>query len=229
MEMGKHRKILRKNSSSGFNILWAALILFTLQPSRLNAQWYAEASGGGVYNLPMPLTIYQDGTPAIRMTARFKTEPFTLPVYWDVRLGKIVGKRIYETELIHHKLYLKNTTAEVQKFNVSHGFNMLILNYGIERDKYRYKAGLGLVIAHPESKIRGLVFGNSTDDWDMGYYLTGPVVSASAERKIDMSKHVYLLFGAKTTVALAKVPINGGNARFVNVAGHLNLGVGLRK
>ncbi|HON71632.1 MAG TPA: hypothetical protein PL153_11265, partial [Tenuifilum sp.] len=121
------------------------------QPSRLNAQWYAEASGGGVYNLPMPLTIYQDGTPAIRMTARFKTEPFTLPVYWDVRLGKIVGKRIFETEVIHHKLYLKNTTAET----------------------------------------------------------------------------IYFVIGAKSTGALAKVPVNIDHAGFVNVAGQLNFGFGL--
>jgi len=228
MAMEKHRNELRSNSNSGFKIFWIALLLTTILSGRSNAQWYAEVCGGSVYNLPMPLTIYQDGAPTIRMTARFKTEPFTLPVYWDIRLGEKVGKRIFEAELIHHKLYLKNTTAEVQKFNVSHGFNMLIFNYGIERGNYRFRTGLGLVIAHPESKIRGLEFGNSTDDWDMGYYLTGPVVLASAERLIDISKHFYLVLGAKTTVAFAKVPIGRGYARFMNVAGHLNLGFGLR-
>jgi len=123
---------------------------------------------------------------------------------------------------------LKKTDSVVQKFNVSHSFNMLIFNYGIVKRNYRYRLGLGIAIAQPESKIRGLEFGNSTDDWDMGYYFTGPVVLASAERLIDMSKYFYLVLEAKTTVAFAKVPISSGYERFVNAAEHLNIGFGLR-
>jgi len=85
------------------------------------------------------------------MTAQFETEPFTLPVYWNIRLGKMIGKRIFETEVIHHKLYLKNTTAET----------------------------------------------------------------------------IYFVIGAKSTGALAKVPVNIDHAGFVNVAGQLNFGFGL--
>ncbi len=228
MAMVKHRNELPITSSNGFKIVWIALLSLELLPNITKAQRYIEASGGGVYNVPMPLSIYQDGRQTIRMTAQFESESFTLPVYWDIKLGRTAGQRIFEAELIHHKLYLKNTNSDVQKFNISHGFNMLIFSYGIVKHHYRYKLGLGLVIAHPESEISGLEFGNSTDDWDMGYYLTGPIVSAGVDRQIKLSKIIYLAIGAKTTVAFAKVPINSGHARFVNVAGHLNLGFGLR-
>lgn len=151
MAMVKHRNELPITLSNGFKIVWIALIALSLLPTITKVKWYIEASGGSVYNVPMPLRIYQDGRQTIRMTAQFETEPFTLPVYWNIRLGKMIGKRIFETEVIHHKLYLKNTTAET----------------------------------------------------------------------------IYFVIGAKSTGALAKVPVNSDHTRFVNVAGQLNFGFGL--
>lgn len=224
----KHRSTLPITSNNGFSIVCITLLTLWLLPEKAKAQWHLEACGGSVYNMPLPLTIYQDGMPTLRLTAQFDSEPFTLPVYWDIRIGKVIGKRTIEAELIHHKLYLRNTNAEVQKFNVSHGFNMVIFNFGILRGNYHYRIGFGLVIAHPESKIRGLELGNSTDDWDMGYYLTGPTFSAGAERQITLSKVIYFAIGAKTTISLANIPIYNGHARFVNIAAHLNFGLGFK-
>lgn len=223
-----HLKLLQRSLGNGFRVFCLTCLVVLVFHHRLNAQWYVDACGGAVYNIPTSLSIYQDGEPTIKMLARFRTEPFTLPVYWDIRLGKASGCRLLEAELIHHKLYLDNPNAQVQKFNVSHGFNILLVNYGYIYNRYRFRVGLGVVIAHPESKIRDLEFGSSTDDWDMGYYLTGPAFSVSADRFFTLTKAIFFAVGTKTTVSVAKVPVSSGYARFTNIAAHLNFGLGVR-
>ncbi len=222
-----HLRLLQRSLGNGFRVLCLTCLIIGSFHHRLSAQWYVDACSGMVYNIPTNLSVYQDGEPAIKMQARFRTEPFTLPVYWDIRLGIAKGSRLFEAELIHHKLYLDNPNAWVQKFNVSHGFNILLVNYGFIYNHFRLRFGLGGVIAHPESKIRDLEFGNSTDDWDMGYYLTGPVFSASADRFFTLTKAIFFIVGAKTTVSVAKVPVSSGYARFTNIAAHINFGLGV--
>jgi hypothetical protein len=143
-----------------------------------------------------------------------------------MRFSRWQNHQAWEIELIHHKLYLENTTPEVQKFNISHGFNMLMLNRGFDRGKFRYRAGAGLVLTHPESKIRGKEFGNTTDDWDMGYYLSGPVVNLAISKPIRLSNRFFIDAEAKTTFAYGSVQVAEGRADVYNLAFHLLLGVG---
>lgn len=222
-------RILPNILKAGYSIFIVVTFVLGVKPNKANCQWFVNANGGVVYNVPLPLKIYQEGYPAIKMDAQFRTEPFTLPVYWVVQVGKeIKNNQFASIELIHHKLYLNNTNSAVNKFNVSHGFNMLIANYGHSWNKYSASIGLGFVIAHPESRIREMEFGNSADDWDMGYYITGPVLSASACRFFTLTKAIYFNIGTKTTVSVAKVPVSKGYARFTNLALHLNFGLGVR-
>jgi len=202
--------------------------LFILSQTSVCAQsrWSFELHGGEVYNVPMPLTIRQEGYPELKLTARYFTEPLTLPVYWDIRLSRWQNNKSWEFEVIHHKLYLENITPEVQKFNISHGFNMLMINRGFKKNSFRYRAGAGIVLAHPESVIRGKEFGNSTDDLDMGYFLSGPVLNLSVGRPIQLSRRFYLNPEAKTTFAYSKINISDGYANVYNLAFHLILGFG---
>lgn len=194
---------------------------------RAQSRWTFEMHGGQVYNLPMSLSIKQQGFPDIKLTARYNTEALTLPVYWDLRFGRWQNARLWEMELIHHKLYLDNTTPEVQKFNISHGFNMIMVNRGFDKKTFRYRAGAGVVLAHPESIIRGKEFGNSTDDWDTGYYLTGPVFNLAISRPIRLGGRFYLNPEAKTTFAYSNIKIAQGHADVYNLAFHLILGFGV--
>ncbi len=205
------------------------VFLITLAHTTIQAQshWTFELHGGEVYNVPMPLTIKQHGYPDIKLTARYFTEPLTLPVYWDVRFSRWQNNKSWEFEAIHHKLYLDNTTPEVQKFNISHGFNMVMLNRGFAKKTFRYRAGAGIVLTHPESKIRGKEFGNTGDDWDMGYYLSGPVLNLSISRPIRLSGRFFLNAEAKTTFAYAHIKITEGHADVYNLALHLILGIGV--
>ena len=189
-------------------------------------RWSVELMGAGVYNVPMPLTIHQQGQPDIQLTARYRTEPLVLPVYYDARVSRWEEGRSWELEFTHHKLYLNNTTGEVQKFNISHGFNLLMVNRGFDRQEFRYRGGAGVVIAHPESQIRGLAFGSSTDDNDGGYYLTGPVIQASINRPIDLGEHFFINAEARVTFAYASVKVARGNADVYSLVFHLMLGMG---
>lgn len=191
------------------------------------SHWSVELNGGGVINLPLPLNISQQGYPDIKLRARYSTEPFILPVHWDGRISRWEEKKSWEMEVIHHKLYLKNTTSDVQKFNISHGFNMIFVNRGIEIHSFRYRAGAGIVLAHPESKIRGKGFGNSSDDTDTGYFISGPALNLAVSKPFCDGKRFYINVEAKTTVAYSSIKIAEGHADVYHLAFHLLLGVGV--
>jgi hypothetical protein len=203
-----------------------SFVLLSLSALFAQSHWTFEIHGGEVVNLPMPLTIRQQGYPAINLTAHFFSEPFTLPFYVDSRLSRWQNGKSWELEFLHHKLYLDNTTPEVQKFNISHGFNMLMVNRGFDHKKFHYRAGAGIVLAHPESKIRGKEFGDSFNDLDLGYYISGPVLNLSIGKHYPLNKRFFINAEAKTTLAYASIKVAQGNSEVYNVAFHLILGVG---
>lgn len=197
--------------------------------SAVNAQsrWSFELHGGEVYNLPLPLLIRQEGYPDINLTARYRSESLTLPVYWDWRISRWHKNKGWEFEVIHHKLYLDNVTGEVQKFNISHGFNLLTVNRGFEKRAFRFHAGAGIVLSHPESNIRGKEFGNTGDDLDMGYFVSGPVVNLAIGRPFRFGSRFYINTEAKTTLAYSHIRIAQGDADVYSIAFHLILGFGV--
>jgi hypothetical protein len=203
------------------------VLIFTTLFLASNAQsyWSFEINSGMVYNVPMPLTISQEGYPDIKLTARYYTEPLTLPIYYDLRLGRWKNSKLWEFELIHHKLYLENTTPEVTKFNISHGFNMLMVNHGIDKKSVRYRAGAGIVIAHPESNIRGKEFEDSGSDSNWGYYLSGPVINLAISKPIRLGSRLSINAEAKTTLAYSYIKVAEGYADVYNIAFHLILGI----
>ena len=131
------------NNSIWGTMKWIAFVvpffIFAQTATQAQSRWSLELHGGEVYNVPMPLSIFQDGYPELKLTARYNTEPFTLPVYWNIRLGRWQNGKLWEVEIIHHKLYLDNTTSEIRKFNISHGFNLIMLNRGFDKKLFRYR------------------------------------------------------------------------------------------
>jgi len=205
----------------------ASIIIGSCIDAQAQSLWTFEFQGGGAYNVPMPLSIRQQGYPDINLTAHYHTEALTLPVYMDVRLSCWQNDRSWEIEFIHHKLYLDNTTFEVQKFNLSHGFNMIFLNRGFNKKKFRYRIGAGIVVTHPESNIRGKEFGDSEDTWDLGYFLSGPAINLAISKPIWLGNRLFINAEAKTTFAYASVKVAQGNADVFNMAFHLILGIGV--
>ncbi|OFX57938.1 MAG: hypothetical protein A2066_08575 [Bacteroidetes bacterium GWB2_41_8] len=175
----------------------------------------------------MPLTIRQEGFQDIKLWARFDAEPFVLPVYWDWRFSRWEAGKAWEFEVIHHKLYLSNTTPEIQKYNISHGFNMLMFNRVFQKKFVRVRVGAGVILAHPESKIRGKEFGDTGNDMDMGYFISGPVVNFAVSKPFYLGSRFYINAEVKTTFAYSSIKIANGNSDVYNLAFHLNLGPGV--
>ena len=209
--------------------IFLLIIYFIIVTLSADAQssWSVELQGATVYNLPVPLHLSQQGYADIGLTARYSTEPFVMPIYYNYRVSRWNNNRSWEAEFIHHKLYLDNTTEDVQKFNISHGFNMLFINRGFKRPTFRYRAGAGMVIAHPESQIRGQEFGSSTKDNDWGYYLSGPALQVSLNKPLYISNRFYFNAEAKTTFAYSRIKIARGHADVYSIAFHLQLGIGI--
>ncbi len=210
-----------------YKILFLALTL--LSPTTIFATWSAEIASGVIYNFPMPLTIQQMGYPDINMTAYYESRPFTSPWYYDLRIAKWNGDTAWEFEDIHQKIYLKNTTDDVSHFSISHGYNLFTLNRAwLTKNNYIWRVGVGLVIAHPESTIRG----ETNDDEsggtlnDGGYYVAGPTTMIALGRRFYVSKAFFFELEGKLTASYADVNVVNGNAYAPDVAIHANFGLG---
>jgi len=165
----------------------------------------------------LPLTFYQAGYPDIKIKkANFYSEPLIDPPYWNWRISKWFKNKSIEFEAIHHKFYLINLPPEIEKFGISHGYNMVMFNHGREVGKFILRAGLGSAIVHGESTIRGMVYPNGPGFDFGGYHLRGLTVNLGAARQIKVSKHFFVNTELKVNSSFANIPIILGHAR-VNI------------
>ena len=191
--------------------------------------WSFELMGGMVYNVPLPLVIEQNGFPDIRIhKALFCTEPLVSPWYWDWRFARINKLQHFEFEAIHHKLYLLNKPAEVERFGISHGFNMFFINYGRDWHKLILKAGAGPVVIHPESTILGKVYPEGPGFDIKGYRLKGIAFQLAVARPFYISKVFFINTEVKIIAGFVNAPIVEGKAKVSNLSLQLLLGPGVK-
>ncbi len=177
-------------------------------------------------NVPTPLTISQSGEPDLNVTARYATRPFSPPLYWVFGVFRREGGHEWALELLHHKLYLENPPPEVGAFSLSHGFNLVVLSHGFEVSPGVWaRVGGGLVVAHPESTVRGESWPQKGGPFGLGYRLAGGVISAGLEGRVPLGDRLRLAVGGRVTGAYAVVPVAGGSARVPNVAFHATAGL----
>lgn len=214
------------------------LVLFTLvamlnslTSTNLFSQkyWTFELHGGWANNISLPLRIKQSGHPDIYIKrAVYTSEPFTSPYYWDWRFCKHINKHSIEFEAIHHKLYLQNKPHEVQRFGISHGFNMLTLNYGYKFKYFLLRNGIGSVLMHPESTIRNRVYKEGPGFDIQGYVLRGLVYNVAIAKQFHFFRNrCFLNTELKTTFARANAPIVDGYATVNNISLQAIAGLGI--
>lgn len=205
-------------------------ILFVLAYSSLFSQkWSAELHFGYANNLPSRLTIKQNGYPDIVLTARYYSEPFISPYYWLWRISyRKDEKQKFEFEAVHHKIYLKNTTSEVEAFGISHGLNLLILNrVHILKHQFHVNYGIGGVLAHAESTIRGKSLPEKGRGiLGMGYYMSGIALNLSAGKYFNLSERFYINTEVRFNPSYTVVPVVDGKAYVWNYAYQAIAGVG---
>jgi len=182
---------------------------------------------GGAMSLPSTLALEQPSFPPLEVDADWAGRSLEGPLYYALRVSRSSAERAWALVYIHHKLYLVNTPPEVAAFSISHGYNLLTLERGWKVSGFWLWAGAGLVIAHPESTVRGLTW-DQTGGLFGGYFLTGPTLAAAASRRIPLGARFDLGLEARFTASWARVPIVEGTARAPDRSLHLLAGLGFR-
>ena len=209
---------------------WVCLLLFFLSAGTSTVWgqgWSAEVFAGTSWSLPTPLRIEQPGEPSIRFRARYKTKPWQGSPYYAYR----VGYQQWTAELVHHKLYLQNPTSEIEHFEVSHGYNLAMISRAITPPSAStiFRLGLGLVIGHPEGRIRGKAVNPVRSFLGGGYHVSGLSLQLAVGRELSVYEGFFIKPEAKLTAAWARMPLAGGGfAQVPNVAVHTLLGFGYR-
>lgn len=207
--------------------------------SSANASEYSfEFFSGTVYNMKEDLTIRQSGEDDIVVNnADLKTHPQTTPFYYGYRFSKwYEDKTAWEFEHIHQKLYLdnpENIDSNIQKWEVTDGFNFFTLNkaWKNEDSNLIYRLGGGVVVTHPDITVRNKTNhkrGNGAIHFGEGYHLSGFVLQTSIQKVFDLNKNWFIGTELKATYAKANVPIADGNVDVQNRAVHFDLGLGYK-
>lgn len=214
-----------------FNKCVLLILIYFIKSIIVHAQKYYsfELHGGTAYNVPLPLTIKQKGYDDIYIpAAKFYSESFIRPYYWDWRFCKHINKHSIEFEAIHHKLYLETNHPDIQRFGISHGFNILTFNYGRKYKNFIFRNGLGSVLMHPESTIRNKVYPEGPGFDIKGYRLRGVVFNTAIGYKILFcKKRFFINTELKATFAKGNVPIVDGIAKLNNIALQAISGLGV--
>lgn len=196
-------------------------------PSReVRFQPYVWVGTGLQYNVPLPLVIRQSGHPDLRLTARFDTRPFAEVPYYDIKVGMYRKPWAYELELVHHKLYLVNRPPEVDTFEITHGYNPILLNVVCERWQVAFRAGAGIVLTHPQTTVRGLRFPETGGV--LGWYVSGPAAQVGVSKSLDLGRRFFAGVEGKLVGAWARVPIVDGSADVPNLSLHGLVSAGWR-
>jgi len=196
--------------------------LYAQEDNKITAEFYF----GAPYNVPLPLTINQNSYPEINLTAQWSAQPFTVPMYWNWRISYWKDNIAWELEATHNKIFLENRPPEISEFSISHGLNTININYVRMYDDFILRFGAGIILAHPESQIRGKKLNESLGLWDMGYYLTGPTLNFVIGKRFNILDKLFFQLDLKTNASYASVPVVDGDASLYNLSFQLNFGLG---
>jgi hypothetical protein len=195
---------------------------------------------GTAWSLATPLTVRLPDAPPLRRRVKYSTHPWSDAPYYAYRAGggSTSARDVpagYETELLHHKLYLDDPTPPIEHFEVTHGYNLITANAVRPADRLSIRFGIGVVIAHAEGRISGQRVGGSRRTLlGGGYHVAGITAQVAAGRRYPLARGqvvMYALPEAKITASVAQVPLGdaGGSVLVPNVAAHLLAALGVRR
>lgn len=187
--------------------------------------WEASVAPGAVFNFPAALKIHQD-VGLINLRARYRTDPFSVPFYYDLRVSTWKGNKGFAAKFTHHKLILKNREEQIQLFSITNGFNLFTINRLYFSKGFIWSFGAGIVVTHPESTIRQQPFPENRGMLGSGYFVSGPTAELALSGKHILRHNLYVFGEARLTGSYVQVPVVHGYAGLMNVAFHFQPGVG---
>lgn len=206
--------------------LMALVILFL--PISAWAGFAFDLRFGAPYNFHTPFYYWQKGMKDVdQVWADYYSEPFTEAPYYSYRFAWIQdsGNR-WELELIHQKIHLKNLPPIFKSFNISHGYNFLLVNRAWKEEHFTWRVGGGLIIAHPEVLMTNGESIPFKDGTLVGFAVAGVGAQISINRNVFLWEGLYLSPEIKFAVGQAQVDIPDGFANVPHAAIHFTLGVG---
>jgi hypothetical protein len=180
-----------------------------------------QAFGGAPLNTPTTLKISQAGFPDLEHEASWTTKPLDQPFYWALRIRWQQETTGWELQLLHHKLHLRNVNADIEHFEVTHGYNTLTAHHVWRLGRWHVRLGAGVVLPHAESTIRGRYAGTGP------YRVRGPAALAGVGWEQPLGRHVLATAEAQGVAAVATTDVAGGRARVRAVGLHLLVGIGV--
>jgi hypothetical protein len=201
------------------------LLLAAGWPAPVRAQVELQAFLGSSVSAPSPLSITQAGQPDLHFTAHWATRPWLDTWYYAGRIGLWSGNHGWLVDFTHHKVYLTNGPAEVQKFRITNGMNLFTVSRGWRRGLWSYAVGLGPVITYPINRVRDRQL-ESGRGFLGGYFLSGGNVMASATRRLPLTSAIFLSLDGRLSATYVRVPVAGGHASVPNAALHVHVGLG---
>jgi hypothetical protein len=204
------------------------VLLLGIAP-RAHARFLAEGFLGTAYSLPSQVTIFQDSQPNLSFRATWSNETFKQAPYYTVRVGLWSETSGWELEQLHHKIVLNNNPSEVQAFKATFGFNMFLFSRAWDVKWLILRVGVGPVIAHPITTVRGQVYNHSVGGiLGTKYHFVGAGMQLSVQRRFYLNKGFFLSAEGKLTLAFANLPVVNGTSHVPNVAVHLLGGLGYK-
>jgi hypothetical protein len=128
-------------------------------------------------------------------------------------------------DFTHHKIYLTNGPAEVQRFRITNGMNMITVSRGFRHGPLSFALGAGPVVTFPRTRIRGDMLQSGQGFWG-GYFLSGGHLMASATRIVPVIAGAFLSLDARASASYVRIPVAHGHASVPNFALHLHAGLG---
>lgn len=123
-----------KNTSIHKTILF--LVVIMSQPYAFAEKYSASFQLGNALNAPQKIKIAANESGAsynnINFGAQLETRGFsTTPYYYSLKFGRWQDSQAWEIELLHQKLFLneQDRPAKIQRFKITHGFNLIMLNH----------------------------------------------------------------------------------------------------
>jgi hypothetical protein len=163
--------------------------------------WRVEAAFGAAHSLGSTLSLEQAGFPTLEINAEWESRNFESPPYYGLRVARQDARGAWAVRF-------------VRSFPAG-GFELW--------------AGLGLVIAHPESTVRGRTKPETEGGaFGGGYYVTGPTGGLALGRRLSLGDRFALVPEVRFTLSRARVPIADGEASVPNASVHFLLGLELR-
>jgi hypothetical protein len=206
----------------------AAALAYAMVISQATAaqepEWSAEVLIGDALNLTSRTQIHTAPVAPAAFGGDYETRGFEAPLHYAWRLTHWNQDRGWEIQLLHHKLHLRNRPAPVEALSISHGFNIVTLGRAYAVGPWRFRFGLGPVIAHPEARIAG-------SSYQGDYELAGVAALGSAGALLDLTPRWSVVGEVAATLGYADVhPSGAPDLRFSvrNPAIHAQVGIGYR-